>query len=216
MADSDMAARSGEDLALAAISAVCERLLAAEARFNALDRAIGDGDHGHNLSRAASRLGEIHEELKALALPQMVQRAGKEIVMSVGGASGPLYGTLLLELGKALPAAPTLRDWAGAFAAGSEALARRGRAVEGDKTMLDVLAPAARALGANAEAGFATALVAMREAAGSGFDASRSLRAKRGRAAFVGERAIGADDPGAASALLCISTIVEVLGEVPS
>jgi dihydroxyacetone kinase-like protein len=216
MADSDIAAGSAEDVAMIVVSTICERLLASEARFNALDRAIGDGDHGHNLSRAALRLGEINAELAALALPQMLQRAGKEIVMSVGGASGPLYGTLLLELGKTLPARPELRDWAAAFAAGTDALARRGRAAEGDKTMLDVLAPAARVLAANAGAEEPAALAAMQEAATSAFDASRPLRAKRGRAAFVGERAVGADDPGAASALLCISTIVEVLGEIPS
>lgn len=216
MPDSKIVARSAQDLALTAIAAVCERLLASEARFNALDRAIGDGDHGHNLSRAAQRLGEIHEELAGLDLPSMMQRAGREIVMSVGGASGPLYGTLLLELGKMLPARPTLTDWAAAFNGGVEALARRGRAAEGDKTMLDVLAPAARTLGADANASSKAALAAMLEAAASGFDASRPLRAKRGRAAFVGERAVGADDPGAASALLCLSTIVEVLGEIPS
>ncbi|HEX7709592.1 MAG TPA: dihydroxyacetone kinase subunit DhaL [Sphingomonadaceae bacterium] len=216
MAEPRIAAREGQELAAAVFAAVCERLLAAEAHFNALDRAIGDGDHGHNLSRAARRLAEIHGELAALELPAMIQRAGKEIVMSVGGASGPLYGTLLLELGKALPLHPSLPEWADAFAVGVEALARRGRAEEGDKTMLDVLGPAAGALSANARAGADRALSALRDAAAAGFERSRPLKAKRGRAAFVGERAVGADDPGAASALLCISTIVEFLGEIPS
>lgn len=216
MAEPQIAARNGQALAVAVLITVCERLLASEAHFDALDRAIGDGDHGHNLSRAAIRLGDVREQLTDLDLPEMMQRAGKEIVMSVGGASGPLYGTLLLELGKALPAHPSLPQWAEAFAAGVEGLARRGRAAEGDKTMLDVLAPAAQALGANAGAGVATALLAMREAAQAGLEASRPLRARRGRAAFVGARAVGADDPGAASALLCISTIVEYLGEIPS
>lgn len=216
MADVRMGPRSTESLAIAVSTAVCERVLASEARFNALDRAIGDGDHGHNLSRAAMRLNQIREELAALDLPEFMKRAGKEIVMSVGGASGPLYGTLLLEIGATLPRRPAGHDWAQAFAAGVDALGRRGRAREGDKTMLDVLVPVARALSNNAKADNATMLAAMREAAEAGFDASRPLKARRGRAAFVGERSIGADDPGAASALLCISTIVESLGERPS
>lgn len=216
MAEPQIAARDGREVAAAILAMVCERLLASEARFNALDRAIGDGDHGHNLSRAARRLTEIHGELAALELSAMIQRVGKEIVMSVGGASGPLYGTLLLELGKALPVHAALLDWADAFATGVQALARRGRAEQGDKTMLDVLVPAADALRANAGAGVSGALGATLEAARLGFDASRPLRARRGRAAYVGERAVGADDPGAASALLCISTIVEFLGEIPS
>lgn len=215
MADPQMDASSAEAIAAAVLAMVCERVLAAESRFNALDRAIGDGDHGHNLSRAATRLQQTRTQLAELPLPDMLQRAGKEIVMSVGGASGPLYGTLLLEMGKALAPRPTLGDWAVAFADGVDALARRGRAQEGEKTMLDVLAPAAKALSAQADAGPAKALDAMRSAAAAGFETSRELRAKRGRAAFVGERAVGADDPGAASALLCISSVVEVLGEVP-
>lgn len=214
MADPQIDASRAEAIAAAVLSTVCERVLAAESRFNTLDRAIGDGDHGHNLSRAATRLEQIRAQLAELPLPEMLQRAGKEIVMSVGGASGPLYGTLLLEMGKALPPRPMLGDWAVAFAAGADALARRGRTQEGDKTMLDVLAPAASALSAHAGAAPAKALEAMLEAAAEGFQASRPLRAKRGRAAFVGERAVGADDPGAASVLLCISSVVEVLGEV--
>lgn len=207
--------QSAEALAVELLGAVCDRLLAATAELNALDRAIGDGDHGDNLARAAKRLGEVRDELALLPLPELIARSGKEIVMSVGGASGPLYGTLLLEIGKALPADPAARDWAAAFAAGVEATARRGRSAEGDKTMLDVLAPAARALDEHAAARRSEAFAAMQDAAQAGFDASRPLRARRGRAAFVGERAIGADDPGAASSLLCLSTIIEFLAEIP-
>jgi dihydroxyacetone kinase-like protein len=211
-----MRADAGELLAVTVLAAVCERLLSSEARFDTLDRAIGDGDHGQNLSRAARRLGEIRDQLALVPLPQIMQRSGKEIVMSVGGASGPLYGTLLLEIGKALPAQPSLGDWAAAFTDGVEAVARRGRAKEGDKTMLDVLAPAARALRTHAADKLETALQAMSAAAVAAFKVSRPLRARRGRAAFVGERSIGADDPGAASSLLCLCTIVETLSEIRS
>lgn len=213
-AASAISARPAEALAAELLGGICERLLASTAELNALDRAIGDGDHGDNLARAARRLLEVGDALAALPLPELIARAGKEIVMSVGGASGPLYGTLLLEIGKALPTDPRTSDWAAAFISGVEATARRGRSAEGDKTMIDVLAPAARALGGRA-AGRTEALHAMRDAARAAFEASRPLRARRGRAAFVGERTIGADDPGAASSLLCISTIVEYLTETP-
>lgn len=207
--------RPAQALAAGLLAALCARLIEATGELNALDRAIGDGDHGDNLARAARRLGEIHSELAGLPVPELIARSGKEIVMSVGGASGPLYGTLLMELGKTLPVEPTPGDWASAFAAGVEATARRGRSAEGDKTMLDVLAPAARALSAHADARPEDALTAMKDAAQVGFDASRPLRASRGRAAFVGERTVGADDPGAASSLLCISTVVDFLLETP-
>ncbi|MBO9604163.1 MAG: dihydroxyacetone kinase subunit L [Novosphingobium sp.] len=204
--------RSAEARALDALATLCQRLLAAEDELDALDRAIGDGDHGHNLSRAARRLDEVRDTLANLALPDLLRRAGSEIVMSVGGASGPLYGTLLMETGKALPVAPSLAEWATAFAAGVAGLAKRGRAAEGDKTMLDVLAPASRALAVHAGGGRAAALAAMQAAGRQGLEDARPLRARRGRAAYVGERAAGADDPGAASALLCLSTITELLG----
>ncbi len=213
-AASAISARPAEAIAIELLEAVCGHLLAATTELNALDRAIGDGDHGDNLARAARRLREVSNELAILPLPELIARAGKEIVMSVGGASGPLYGTLLLEIGKALPADPRTSDWATAFVNGVEATARRGRSAEGDKTMIDVLAPAARALGGRVVSR-TEALHAMREAAQAAFEASRPLRAKRGRAAFVGERTIGADDPGAASSLLCLSTIVEYLTEIP-
>lgn len=198
------------------IGLLSERLIAAEADLNALDRAIGDGDHGHNLSRAARSLQETAPELAEMPLGEMLARAGKAIVMSVGGASGPLYGTLLLEMGKALPQEPDGPDWAVAFSAGVAGVARRGRSAEGDKTMLDVLAPAARALEAHASEPMPVVLEAMRVAAQEGFAAQRGLRAQRGRAAYVGERSVGHDDPGAFSSLLCLSTLAEGLAEYGS
>ncbi len=193
---------------------ICSVLLSAEEELNALDRAIGDGDHGSNLARASRGLSQLRPELVALPLGEAVTRAGRTVVMSVGGASGPLYGTLLMEMGKALPEQPALSDWAVAFTAGVIGVAKRGRSAEGEKTMLDVLMPAAKALDEKAaNARPAEAVKSMVEAAAGGFDASRSLRAKRGRAAYVGERAVGHDDPGARSALLCISTIAKFISE---
>jgi dihydroxyacetone kinase-like protein len=195
------------------IDVLARLLLASEADFNALDRAIGDGDHGSNLARAARGLIEQRDALAAMPPADALVAAGRAIVMSVGGASGPLYGTLLMEMGKALPADPTGAHWAAAFSAGVAGVARRGRSDEGDKTMLDVLAPAAEVFGQFAKADLPLALEAMRTAAEEGFAAQRGLRASRGRAAYVGERSIGADDPGAASALRCLSATVDFLGE---
>ena len=200
-------------VALGVLDSLCAALLAAEDELNALDRAIGDGDHGGNLARAARSLLELRPELAALSLSEAITRAGRSVVMSVGGASGPLYGTLLMDLGKALPGDPALSDWAAAFSAGVEGVAKRGRSQEGDKTMLDVLAPASRALAEHASANPGDAASAMREAAAQGLGASRGLSAKRGRAAYVGERSIGHDDPGARSALLCIRIVADFILE---
>lgn len=195
----------------AVLEAVCPSLITAEAEFNALDRAIGDGDHGSNIARAARNLADLRDELVTLAPSEALIRSGRAIMMSVGGASGPLYGTLLMETGKALPENPTPADWAAALSAGVEGTARRGRSQEGDKTMLDVLAPAARAFSANVPQGPLQALAAMLDGAREGFAGQRGLRARRGRAAYVGDRSIGQDDPGAASALHCLSLVAAVL-----
>ena len=98
--------------AAALLDTLCPMLIEAEAEFNALDRVIGDGDHGSNLARAARNLADLRDELVALAPGEALARAGRATVMSVGGASGPLYGTLLMEMGKSLPYSPRLADWA--------------------------------------------------------------------------------------------------------
>jgi dihydroxyacetone kinase-like protein len=213
MAAKSSIASEGDSLALDLLDALCGALLASEDALNALDRAIGDGDHGGNLARAARSLMILRSELIALSLNEAIIRAGRAVVMSVGGASGPLCGTLLMEMGKALPRDPALPDFAAAVSAGVDGVARRGRSQEGDKTMLDVLAPASRALAEHASAKAGAAVSAMRDAAAQGLEASRLLRAKRGRAAYVGDRSIGHDDPGAHSALICIRVVADFILE---
>jgi dihydroxyacetone kinase-like protein len=128
------------DAAVAAIHADAERL-------TALDQAIGDGDHGVNMRRGFDAIAAAREELAALPLDQALQKAGMALVMKVGGASGPLYGSLLMAMGKAESQAV-----AAMLGAGVEAVKRRGKSDVGQKTMLDVLVPALRALEAgNAE-----------------------------------------------------------------
>jgi phosphoenolpyruvate---glycerone phosphotransferase subunit DhaL len=199
------------DAAVAAICADAERL-------TSLDRAIGDGDHGVNMRRGFEALAAARDELAGLPLGPALQKAGMALVMKVGGASGPLYGSLLIAIGKAAPEAPG--DGAAiarAFADGVAAVRKRGRSETGQKTMLDVLVPALRAL----EAGSAEALAPralldrVRAAAEEGLASTGPMQATAGRASYLGARSVGHLDPGAASSALLIGAVCDVLaGEV--
>jgi dihydroxyacetone kinase-like protein len=194
------------------LQAVCRTLQANEAELSALDRAIGDGDHGANLNRAVNALLEAADELCVLPVSQALERAGLLVVTSVGGASGPLYGSMLMALGRAWPEPPTREAVAEGLVQGVEALGRRGRSTVGEKTMLDVLDPAVRAFRAAAASGSLNeALQSMLNAADAGLERTKPLRATKGRAAYVGERAIGHLDPGAASARLCLHAVASAL-----
>ena len=124
------------------------------AQLTALDQAIGDGDHGINMRRGFDAIAQAREELAALPLDQALLEAGKTLVMKVGGASGPLYGSFLMAMGKA--AVPhDAASLAEAFGQGIEAVKKRGRSDVGEKTMLDVLVPTLQALQAGAADGAA-------------------------------------------------------------
>ena len=195
-------------VALRCMRAVCAAMIEHEAELSGLDRAIGDGDHGSNVARAARALLDQADELACLPVGQGIERAGYTIVMTVGGASGPLYGSLLMAMGKVWPEPAALPGIAAAFAEGVAAVAKRGRSAAGEKTMLDVLLPASRAL---QESDARTALTTMVDAADAGLEATRPLVASKGRAAFVGERSVGHLDPGAASARLALHAVAKEL-----
>ncbi len=200
----------------ACLDAVCAELQRRESELCALDRAIGDGDHGANLARAAHALLDAKQELSALPLASALERAGVLVVMTVGGASGPLYGSFLMALGRSWPLQPTPHAISGALEEAVAAVGRRGRSTEGEKTMLDVLVPAARAFRESTSVGFnslSSAMASMLAAADDGFEAARPLRATKGRAAYVGERSIGHLDPGAASARLCLHVVARVVSD---
>jgi dihydroxyacetone kinase-like protein len=173
-----------------------------------LDRAIGDGDHGINMKRGFEAVMSDLDQLAQKPLPDLLKRLGTHLVMKVGGASGPLYGTLFMTLGKELPAEPSVGDAARAFAAAIAAVKARGKSEVGQKTMLDVLAPALAAL---AEGGCDLPR-RVRETAQRAAEATKPMKAVRGRASFLGERSIGHIDPGARSSALMISAVVDVLG----
>jgi dihydroxyacetone kinase-like protein len=189
------------------IAAVAAVVLAHADELSELDRAIGDGDHGINMKRGFEAVMADLDQLAAKPLPELLKGLGMHLVMKVGGASGPLYGTLFMTLGKELPPQPCLGDAARAFSAAIAAVKARGKSDVGQKTMLDVLAPALEAL---VEDGDLARRVS--EAAERAAEATKPMRAIRGRASFLGERSIGHVDPGARSSALIISAVAEVFG----
>jgi dihydroxyacetone kinase-like protein len=148
------------------------------------------------------------DPITAKPLPDALKAIGTTLVMKVGGASGPLYGTLFMTLGKELPPEPTITDVARALAAAIEAVKARGKSDLGQKTMLDVLAPLQTAL-AHGGADLTTRLPEVARAAA---EATVPLKAIRGRASFLGERSIGHMDPGARSSALLATAICNAIG----
>jgi len=197
-----------EALIRALIAAANQAVAAHRDELSGLDRAIGDGDHGHNMARGFGAIAEAADEIAALPFGKALQKAGMTLVMKVGGASGPLYGTLLMAMGKTGDEAPgTVADAAAALEAGIAAVKQRGKSDVGAKTMLDVLAPVAEAL----RAAPPDPRAAARAAADEGLAATRDMRATKGRAAFLGERSVGHLDPGARSSALLVHAVCDVL-----
>ncbi|MEB3199842.1 MAG: dihydroxyacetone kinase subunit DhaL [Synechococcaceae cyanobacterium] len=196
-----------------------DRVLAQESLLTELDAAIGDADHGTNMARGLRAVAARPELAAAPTLQALLRAAGMALVASVGGASGPLYGTFLLRcaggLGPADSAAAA--DLAAALRLGLDGLAERGRASPGDKTMLDALSPAVSAFEAALADGASldTAASLASAAAQAGRDGTAPLQARRGRAAYLGERAIGHLDPGAASMALLIEALAAALASPP-
>jgi len=189
------------------IIAKCQALMAAHAEeLTALDQAIGDGDHGLNMTRGFDAILAAADEIAAMPFGAALQKAGMTLVMNVGGASGPLYGSLLMGMGKASAEAP--RDGAGVaamFGEGIEAVKKRGKSEAGAKTMLDVLVPV-HAVIANGGG-----IAEVRATAEESLAATKDMLATKGRAAFLGERSIGHLDPGARSSALLINAVCDVL-----
>jgi phosphoenolpyruvate---glycerone phosphotransferase subunit DhaL len=187
------------------IETVANAVIADADKLTALDQAIGDGDHGLNMKRGFEAVLADADALSKKPLPEALKGIGTQLVMKVGGASGPLYGTLFLTLGKTLPAEPGLADLAQAFDAAFAAVKARGKSEVGQKTMLDVFGPVRDALAKGASA--AEVKRVAREAA----EATVPMKAIRGRASFLGDRSLGHMDPGAYSAALMIGVVVDCL-----
>ena len=190
------------------IVATAETVIGHADELSELDRTIGDGDHGLNMKRGFEAVLADLDGLASKPFPDLLKAVGTHLVMKVGGASGPLYGTLFLTLGKELPPEPTLEDVTRAFGAAVTAVKARGKSDIGQKTMLDVLVPLAVAL----EKGGSEILPRLKETASSAAAQTVPMKAVRGRASFLGERSIGHLDPGARSASLMTAVICDVLG----
>ncbi|GGN10174.1 dihydroxyacetone kinase subunit DhaL [Streptomyces fuscichromogenes] len=176
-------------------------------RLTALDSPIGDADHGSNLQRGFKAVVAVLEKDAPATPGAVLTLAGRQLISTVGGASGPLYGTLLRSTGKALGDAAEVSEaqFAEALRAGVDKVMALGGAAPGDKTMIDALVPAVDALGE----GFGAA----RAAAEQGAEATIPLQARKGRASYLGERSIGHQDPGATSSALLVAGLAEAAGE---
>lgn len=176
-----------------------------------LDSEIGDADHGSNMARGLDAVVAALNPAPASA-SELFKTVGMTLVSSVGGASGPLYGTLFLRMGPALASDEVDAETLGAaLRAGVDGVIARGKAELGDKTMIDALSPALDAWDAAANEGPAAAARAAAGAAARGRDATEPLVARKGRASYLGERSAGHLDPGATSATLLLEALRDTL-----
>lgn len=199
-----MVAMAASDLSRL-IAAAADTIAAHADELTALDQAIGDGDHGLNMKRGFEAVRAETDAFAAKPWPEALKAIGTKLVMTVGGASGPLFGTLFLALGKEISAEADRAGLTIAFGKAIEAVAARGKSQTGQKTMLDVLQPVHEAL---AEGKTATEIVAVADRAAQ---ATVPMKALRGRASFLGERSIGHMDAGARSTALLVRAVAETI-----
>jgi dihydroxyacetone kinase-like protein len=178
-----------------------------------LDSAIGDADHGINMDRGMTAVDAKLDGLEGDDIGGMLKTVGMTLVSTVGGAGGPLYGTLFLQMGMATAGKTELEpeDWAAALDGAVKGVEMRGKAEPGDKTMIDALIPARDAYSAALAEGasFEDALRRSAKAAEEGMEATTPLVARKGRASYLGERSAGHQDPGATSSYLLVKTAAD-------
>jgi dihydroxyacetone kinase-like protein len=181
-------------------------------RLTDLDAAIGDGDHGANMHRGVQAAVAALDELEPATASALFTKVGMTMVSTVGGASGPLFGTLFLRLGASLGEASevSVAEFATGLRAGLEGVVARGKAEAGDKTLFDALAPAVTALETAISVGAdkGTALKLAESAAADGRDRTIPMLARKGRASYLGERSVGHQDPGATTIALLMAAAV--------
>jgi dihydroxyacetone kinase-like protein len=178
-----------------------------------LDAAIGDADHGSNMDRGMGAAVAALDETSPATAGALLTKVGMTLVSTVGGASGPLFGTFFLRMGTSLGDVDTTSplDFAAALRAGLDGVVARGKAEPGDKTMYDALAPAVDALEAALaeQASLSAGLKVARDAAQAGRDATTPMLARKGRASYLGERSVGHQDPGATTVALLLEAATE-------
>lgn len=197
------------------IRAIAVRMEAEKDFLTQLDNEIGDGDHGINLDRGFKAVLPKLSEWEQGDIGALLKGTGMQLVSNVGGASGPLYGTAFMKAGNALKGKTEAgaADFAAAMEAAIGGIRMRGKAEEGEKTMLDALCPAYKALvqaldgGADLKAALEKAI----EAAKAGVEYTKTIIATKGRASYLGERSLGHQDPGATSSLYMLEEMVKCL-----
>lgn len=180
-----------------------------------LDSAIGDADHGINMTRGFNKVMEKLPGVADKDIGNILKTTGMTLISSVGGASGPLYGTFFMRSGMVVNAKETLNgeELYDLLKAGVDGIVQRGRPVLEDKTMFDAWSPALDALRAALDAGMELipALAQAVAAAETGMKNTIPLQARKGRASYLGERSIGHQDPGATSSYLMLKTLLDTL-----
>ena len=202
---------------LAIIAAIAKKIEAEKDFLTQLDNEIGDGDHGINLARGFK---SVEEKLPTFAdkdIGAILKGVGMQLVSTVGGASGPLYGTAFMKAGNVCKGKIELTpyDFAAALEAAIGGVKMRGKAVEGEKTMLDALCPAYKALKDGLDGGknLIDALADGVDAAEKGVEFTKTIIATKGRASYLKERSLGHQDPGATSSLFMLQTTLKILRE---
>lgn len=182
-----------------------------------LDSPIGDADHGTNMARGFNKVLERLPSVADKDIGNIFKTTGMTLISTVGGASGPLYGTFYMSMGAAVAAKEELTpaELSTMLAEGVAGIVKRGRAVVGDKTMIDAWTPALASLNQALADGKDTVdiLEATTTGAEAGMRATIPLQARKGRASYLGERSIGHQDPGATSSYLLIKTLLDVVKE---
>jgi dihydroxyacetone kinase-like protein len=197
------------------LSTTAEVLNQNKSYLTELDSAIGDADHGINMDRGFQNIAQKMPDWQQADIGTILKSVGMTLMSSVGGASGPLYGTFFMRCGMAVASRQELDDeeLLKMLSAGVEGLRQRGRPELGDKTMYDAWVPALEALESSLGSGedIATALGKAVRAAETGMKATIPLQAKKGRASYLGERSIGHQDPGATSSYLILKALFDAL-----
>lgn len=196
------------------LSDIADKIIANKNFLTELDREIGDSDHGINLSRGFTAvLEKVNKDEQDIGAS--LKKAGMTLLSTVGGASGPLYGTAYMEAAKVLSGKTELnaQDFLAALDAAIAGIQKRGKAVKGEKTMLDAIIPAREAYAHELDnnASLINALEAAIKAAQEGVEYTKTIIATKGRASYLGERSIGHQDPGATSSTLTLEAILDYL-----
>lgn len=193
-----------KQLALRWLNQFADEVIRCKELLSMLDTAIGDGDHGVNMARGANMLKESFKTNEPESLQDVFKIAGMTLLSKVGGASGPLYGSAFISMAKSIDSNElTHEQLTNVLEAGLNGIKQRGKAVVGEKTMIDVWQPAVEAM-ASHQLSFDTIDASV--------EGTKEIRATKGRAAFLGERSIGHIDPGAYSSSLLFKSLLEAGG----